>query len=109
MFSDMGRAYIRYGEPDEIQRQVVPTGDNDLLAALRELEMSEDRSTGDVHAKGLGGDQRAFEIWIYQVHIGVPPDAAPSAAERVRNRRRLVFLFVDEHGYGDYTLRYSTE
>jgi hypothetical protein len=109
MFSDMGRVYIRHGEPGEVLKQVIPTGDETLLQALRDLELSEDRPTGDVHQKGLGGDTRAFEVWVYEGDIGAPPDTDPAVAANLRLRRRLVFLFVDEHGYGSYTLRYSTE
>lgn len=109
MFSDMGRVFIRYGEPDEVLKQVIPAGDQTLNEALRALENREDRSTGDVHLKGLGGDQRPFEVWIYEGNVGAPPDTDPAARGHIRARRRLVFLFVDEHGYGNYTLRYSTE
>ncbi len=109
MFSDMGRVYIRYGEPDEILKQVIPAGDQTLLQAIRDLELSEDRPTGDVHQKGLGGDTRPYEVWVYEGRLGAPPEADPAIADRLRARRRVVFLFVDEHGYGQYTLRYSTE
>lgn len=109
MFSDMGRVYIRYGEPDEVLKQVIPAGDQTLLQAIRDIEVSEDRPTGDVHQKGLGGDTRPYEVWVYEGRLGAPPDADPIIAERLRARRRVVFLFVDEQGYGHYTLRYSTE
>ena len=109
MFSDMGRVFIRYGEPGEILKQVIPAGDETLANVLQQLELSEDRPTGDVHQKGLGGDTRAYEVWIYQGDVGAPPDTDPAITARLRPRRRLVFLFVDEHGYGLYTLRYSTE
>ena len=108
MFSDMGRTFIRYGEPTEVEHQVIPTGDETLDRVLAELRASEDRAVGDVDAKGLGGDLRPFELWIYDGPIAPPPDADPEVANRTR-RRRLVFLFVDEHGLGDYRLRYSTE
>jgi GWxTD domain-containing protein len=109
MFSDMGRVYIRYGEPGEVLKQVIPAGDQTLARAIQDLELSEDRPTGDVHQKGLGGDTRPYEVWIYQGDIGAPPDTDPAVVGNLRPVRRLVFLFVDEHGYGDYTLRYSTE
>jgi len=108
MFSDMGRAYVRYGEPSEVLTQVIPTGDQTVDLIITQIVANEDRAIGDVHAKGPGGDQRPFELWIYQGPIGLPPDADPSAAGRLR-RKRLVFLFVDEHGVGDYRLRYTTE
>jgi GWxTD domain-containing protein len=107
MFSDMGRVYIRYGEPTEIYRQVIPAGDQTLLQAVRALDLSEDRPVGDVEQKGPGGDMRPYEVWVYDGMIPPPPDAEPEAMQT--RRRRLVFLFVDEQGLGDYTLRYSTE
>ena len=108
MFSDMGRVYIRYGEPSEVVTQVIPTGSETLDLIISQIVDNEDRAVGDVSAKGPGGDQRPFELWTYEGQVGLPPDADPRAADRPR-RRRLVFLFVDEHGIGDYRLRYSTE
>ena len=108
MFSDMGRVYVRYGEPSEVQSQVIPTGDQTVDLVISQIVASEDRSIGDVNAKGPGGDQRPFELWIYEGPIGLPPDADPAVAGRVR-RKRLVFLFVDDVGVGDYRLRYTTE
>jgi GWxTD domain-containing protein len=109
MFADMGRVYIRYGEPDEVLKQVIPAGDQTLSRVLTELELSEDRPTGDVHQKGLGGDTRPYEVWVYQAVAAVTPDTDPARLDHVRSARRMVFLFVDEHGYGNFTLRYSTE
>jgi GWxTD domain-containing protein len=106
MFSDMGRVFIRYGEPDEVLKQVIPAGDQTLLQILAELEQSEERPTGDVHQKGLGGDTRAFEVWIYD---GRPGSLLSMEGSPGRRRKRILFLFVDEQGYGDYTLRYTTE
>jgi GWxTD domain-containing protein len=108
MFSDMGRVYVRYGEPSEVVSQVIPTGDQTLDDVISQIVASETRSIGDVNAKGPGGDQRPFELWIYEGPIGLPPDADPAVAGRVR-QKRLVFLFVDDVGVGDYRLRYTTE
>ena len=108
MFSDMGRVYIRYGEPSEVVNQVIPTGDNTMDQMIAQLSTEEDRALGDINQKGPGGDQRAFELWIYEGPIGLPPDADPKAGDHPR-RKRLVFLFVDDHGMGDFRLRYSTE
>jgi GWxTD domain-containing protein len=108
MFTDMGRTYVRYGEPNEVLHQVVPTGDNTLAEVLRELQLSEDRPIGDVAMKGPGGDQRPFEVWIYEGHIPLPPDADPKVEHPIL-KRRLLFLFVDDQGIGDYRLRYSNE
>lgn len=111
MFSDMGRVYIRYGEPFEIHRQVIPAGDYTLNRALEEIMRTETRRVGDVNEKGPGGDQRPYEVWIYEGDIRPPFDADPQKITSTGYiaKRKLVFLFVDEQGLGTYTLRYSTE
>ena len=109
MFTDMGRVYIRHGEPDEVLRQVIPAGDQTLEQVVAQLDASEDRPTGDVDKKGIGGDIRPFEVWVYERERGAGLTTKPNPSAGGRTRRRLTFLFVDEQGYGDYRLRYSTE
>jgi GWxTD domain-containing protein len=110
MFSDMGRVYIRYGEPSEVLKQVMPAGSETLTAQLQKILDTENRSPEDVAQKGLGGDQRPYEVWIYEAGlVHLPLNVDPSDASRGRFSRRLVFLFVDELGTGLYRLRYSTE
>ena len=109
LFSDMGRTYIRYGPPGEIYRQVLPAGDETLRSVVSALALTEDRPVGDVTRPGLGGDIRPWEVWIYEGDIPLPPDADPRVGVDGQRKRRLVFLFVDEQGLGDYRLRYSTE
>ena len=104
----MGRVYIRYGEPSEILRQVIPSGDNTLRQIINELEVTEDRPISEVQQRGLGGDIRPFEVWLYEGQIAPPFDADPRVTPRMHTKR-VVFLFVDEHGLGDYRLRYSSE
>ena len=109
MFSDMGRVYIRYGEPTDILHQVIPAGDETLTRALEDIIKREDRVMGEVNQKGPGGDQRPYEVWTYEGDIPLPFDAEPGAGQGRVTKRRLLFLFVDEQGLGTYTLRYSTE
>lgn len=110
MFSDMGRTYIRYGAPTEILHQVMPAGDETLSQALQEVIIQEDREVSrGINQKGLGGDMRPFEVWVYEGDIPLPLDADPRDTNRHRARRRLLFLFVDEQGMGTFTLRHSTE
>ena len=105
MFSDMGRVYIRYGEPSEVSREVVPAGDENLANALQQIRVQEDRPTG---VMGQRGDQRPYEIWTYEGDDILPIDVDASA-DRSRGKRRLLFLFVDEQGLGQFRLRYSSE
>lgn len=109
MFSDMGRAYIRYGEPTEVQRTVIPGKDNELTNLIRQYVSDDDRPIGDIEDRQLGGDMRPFELWIYEGEVPAPPDADPSQGDMLHLHRRLLFLFVDERGLGDFRLRYSTE
>lgn len=109
MFSDMGRVFIRYGEPSEVLKQVIPSLDNTLAETIHDLVAQDDREVGDVHNKTMGADMRPFEVWIYEGEIALPPEADPASPRAPRARRRLVFLFVDEQWLGDYRLRYSTE
>ena len=110
MFTDMGRVYIRYGAPSEITHQVIPAGSETLTQQLEEIVATEERALGgDVRMKGLGGDMRPFEVWVYEGDIPLPMDADPNDQRRGRNHRRMLFLFVDEQGLGLFRLRYSTE
>jgi GWxTD domain-containing protein len=109
MFSDMGRVFIRYGEPSEVLKQVIPSLDHTLAETIHDLVAQDDREVGDVHNKTMGADMRPFEVWIYEGEIPLPPEVDPSLPRAPRARRRLVFLFVDEQWLGDFRLRYSTE
>jgi GWxTD domain-containing protein len=107
MFTDMGRVYIRYGEPSEVSKQVIPAGSETLTEELQQIIEQETRLPDSVHSPGPGGDMRPFEVWLYE-DATMPLDVDPHE-QRGRVARRLVFLFVDEQGTGVYRLRYSTE
>jgi len=109
MFSDMGRAFIRYGEPAEVVRQVMPSLDDNLTRIISELARSEPRSLGAVGSREIGSDMRPFELWIYEGNIPLPIEADPRQQASHVAGQRLVFLFVDEHWTGDYRLLYSSE
>jgi GWxTD domain-containing protein len=107
MLSDRGRIYIRFGEPDEIRQQVIPTSTATLQDVAREIAyVDDDPAYIQLKKNTIGADERPFEVWTYN-------RAWDSAQERLRagSQRRLMrkFVFVDEEGYGNYTLRYSSE
>ena len=88
----------------------MPAGDVTLSQALQEVIIQEDREVSrGINQKGLGGDMRPYEVWVYEGDIPLPLDADPRDTHRHRARRRLLFLFVDEQGLGTFTLRHSTE
>jgi GWxTD domain-containing protein len=102
--TDRGRVFIRYGEPDEIQKQLLPR-DQDQIGAYLKREISADE------AAEIGGilprsphDNSAYEVWEY-IGRGAPliPDREPSS-----NGRSLKFIFVDRLGNGEYRLIYAS-
>ena len=110
MFTDMGRVFIRYGEPDEVLKQVIPAGDQDLSRVIASLNDIQSRPTGDVDAASHGADQRPWEIWMYQEGVPRRPLTAPrDAVINQRARHKLYFLFVDDQGFGDFRQRFTNE
>jgi GWxTD domain-containing protein len=108
MFSDMGRVYIRYGEPNEVHRQVMPGRDYELVRIINRLLTTDDRPVGDIQTQP-GADMRPFEVWVYEGEIVMPFDAGERGGTARKLSKPLIFVFVDEQWLGDYRLRYSTE
>ncbi len=102
MFSDRGRIWIRYGEPDEILQERMPTLDKTLDYQLGDLPSTAQQSLGKTD-QGTA-DQRPYEIWTYQMN---GHELAPSVHMNEISSG-LKFVFVDDQGYGDYILRYSS-
>jgi GWxTD domain-containing protein len=107
MLSDRGRIYLKFGEPDDLRQQVIPTGDRSLESVATEIANDDDPAYIQLRKPGgIGADDRAFEIWTYN-------RLSESQADRARHgsqtRLQRKFVFVDERGYGDYTLKYSSE
>jgi GWxTD domain-containing protein len=106
MFTDRGRVWIRYGEPDDIEIERMPALDKDTIGhQLLDLP-AEDREaiTRTPRDESQAADLRPYEIWTYDQRGRelVPGSTLPGAM------KGLKFVFVDEQGYGDYILRYST-
>jgi GWxTD domain-containing protein len=101
MFSDRGRIWIQFGEPDEIQIERLPVSDKTLGVVV---DGQIPKSSKDLLTKPNEVDTRAYEIWTYQLR----------GREMVPRHRMneisagMKFVFVDEQGYGEYTLRYSS-
>jgi len=103
MYTDRGRVYIRYGEPDEIQIERVPVGNKTLGYSLGSDIPSSSKSDITDTQSGIA-DMRAYEIWTYE-HRGdeLVPRYGVSAVTS-----GLKFVFVDDQGYGEYMLEYSS-
>jgi len=103
MFSDRGRIWIQFGEPDEIQIERLPVSDKTLGYVM---EGQIPKSSKDLLTKPDQGvvDTRPYEIWTYHLrgHEMIPRHRMNEISAGMK------FVFVDEQGYGDYTLRYSS-
>lgn len=108
LFSDRGRIYVRYGEPDEIRREVMPTQGLRVEDIARDVASREGVQAAEgLRGRGGGGDMRSFEIWTYDRLLHPREELKQGSGPRRPMRR--VFVFVDEEGYGYYVLRYSNE
>ncbi len=103
MFSDRGRIWIQFGEPDEVQIERLPVSDK-TLGVVIEGQIPKDSK--DLLSKPDQGvvDTRPYEIWTYHLrgHEMVPRHRMNEISAGMK------FVFVDEQGYGEYTLRYSS-
>jgi len=108
MLSDRGRIYLRFGEPDEIRQQVIPTGNQSLQQVAGDIAVNDDDPAYIQLRKpgGIGADERAFEIWLYNRLDETETERLNKGSKRLLERK---FVFVDEQGYGNYTLKYSSE
>jgi GWxTD domain-containing protein len=103
MFTDRGRIWIRYGEPDEIKIERMPTIDRSTLG--RQIEDLPPSAQEALTRNDTGTtDFRPYEIWTYQFR-----GRELSPGHRLSEiSSGMKFVFVDEQGYGEYLLRYSS-
>ena len=103
MLTDRGRLYIRFGEPDEIQQEIMPTQGTQLDGRVSELV--DENPAASLLATNDRVDNRPYEVWIYT------RQGSPLFPEREQGTSvtGLRFVFVDETGTGDYILRYSSD
>lgn len=103
MFSDRGRVYIRYGEPDDIKVERVPVAGKTLGYALGEQIPSSSKQ-GVTDTKSGVADARAYEIWTYDMKGRelIPRFGMNEISGGIK------FVFTDDQGYGEYTLKYSS-
>jgi GWxTD domain-containing protein len=103
MLTDRGRLLIRFGEPDEIHQELMPTQDRQLDNLVPQL--SAQNPEGRKLATSDIVDTRPYEIWSY-TRQGSPLFPEREIGTTVTG---LLFVFVDETGTGDYILRYSSD
>jgi GWxTD domain-containing protein len=128
--TDRGRLYIKYGPPDDIQShysdfefvkntseirggsEPVPTDPFSRvglkIGSSGEGSWDQAVSNDDALSEQTGGSTvhgKAYEIWTYD-GPGQPVRALPDRLARSANMR---FVLVDERGFGEYRIVYSTE
>ena len=107
MDTDRGRVFIRYGPPDEVTVNLNPQ-DEDLLGNVLPQEIEDPGLSLDEKLRQTRPrtryDNRAYEIWEYQIR------GDPLIPEYVHPGMQtgLKFIFVDELGFGDYSLIYTS-
>jgi GWxTD domain-containing protein len=109
MFTDRGRTFVRFGPPDEIQRENIPTHGLQVEDIARQIAEDEGLEFAvGLHGRGsIGADLRAFEIWYYD-RLSREDDAEVHDVGPRRPMRRII-VFVDEEGYGNFIRRYSND
>lgn len=101
--TDRGRVYVRFGEPDEVKKELLPR-EEDQIANFMESEIGDEgRLDGESVLKQNPLDASAYEVWYY-VHRGEPliPDAEPPG-----QGESLEFIFADRLGNGQYRMIYT--
>ncbi len=104
--SDRGRIYIRLGEPDDINRHTQPINRETIHEELAQTRGGQELLRNDVPAQLETERNRPFEVWTYD-RGGHP--LFEDAVGGQSTGQGLTFVFVDEQGWGDYILRFTTE
>jgi GWxTD domain-containing protein len=103
MLSDRGRIYVKYGEPDLVERQAAPTSGD-------AADILNDRLTQNVERKVsqrlVGNDKRSYEVWIYNMR-GTP--LFETEDQMMTPTLGMEFIFVDDTGVGNYVLESSSD
>ncbi|MBU1701624.1 MAG: GWxTD domain-containing protein [Candidatus Eisenbacteria bacterium] len=100
--SDRGRLYIRWGSPDEIEKELSPS-DREALNEVIYRELDEDDMENSARRGARVLDNRSFEVWYY--HLQGEPLFPEYVSPRIP--REMKYIFVDQLGIGEYTLVYT--
>ena len=101
--TDRGKTYIRFGEPDEVHKELMPQ-DEDQLFYFLGREIDEDESV-EMAGRPLRHplDNSPYQVWYY-MNRG---DPLFHEWGMVGSGGGLRFVFVDEVGDGNYRLVYT--
>ncbi|MDI6809751.1 MAG: GWxTD domain-containing protein [Candidatus Eisenbacteria bacterium] len=104
MLSDRGKVYIQYGDPEEVRTELLPVQGRTATDVLKEIA-GEKNPEAKAEIMKDPSDIRPHEVWIYDLK----GRALFSRGGPVSSSIGMRFIFVDEDGYGNFMLKYSTE
>jgi len=87
--SDRGRLYIRWGSPDEIEKELGPS-DRESLNEVIYRELDEDDMDNTAHHGARAFDNRSFEVWYY--HLQGDPLFPEYAGPRIPQEMKLALV-----------------
>ncbi|KPJ60490.1 MAG: hypothetical protein AMJ46_05595 [Latescibacteria bacterium DG_63] len=105
ILTDRGRIYVKYGEPDLVEKQVVPTTGGAADVVVDEF-IGRENIEPRIERKLGGRDKRSYEVWLYNLR------GRPLFESRERTMTQTLgmkFVFVDDTGVGNFILEYSTD
>jgi len=100
--SDRGRVLVRFGEPDEVHKELMPDEQEQIYYYLQ-TEFGSDRAAGETAPHSHWLDNSSYEVWSY-MNNGSPILGGQPTIVRGSHLR---FIFLDEMGMGRYRLIYS--
>lgn len=103
--SDRGKLYVRLGPPDDVNTHAMPINRETVQNELENTTSGADLLNSAVPRFDEIDRNRPFEVWTYD------RGGHPLFADNTANLHQiaLTFVFIDQRGWGDYTLKYTTE
>ncbi len=103
--SDRGKVYVRLGPPDDVNTHAMPINKETVQNELENTTSGADLLNSAVPRFDENDRNRPFEVWTYD--RGGHPLFGDNTANQ--HQVQLTFVFIDQRGWGDYSLKYTSE
>ena len=103
--SDRGRLYVRLGPADDVNTHAMPINKETVQNELENTTSGAELLTSAVPRFDENERNRPFEVWTYDRG----GHALFGANIANQHQLQLTFVFIDQRGWGDYTLKYTSE
>ena len=102
--TDQGRVFVRFGEPDDITKELNPQEEDWIYNYLNRAISQDEADYVGGRPKRNPNDHSSYIVWDY-INRGDPilPHWGTTSGGH-----SLKFIFLDDHGTGYYRLIYST-